>query len=324
MRIVVTGAAGFVGSHLCERLVAEGHQVAGIDGIIEESYAAQQKRDNVRSLVDEPSFVLHEIDLRSDPLDAIVEGADAIVHLAAMPGLPVSWERLDLYTTCNLLASGRLIDAASKASVRRFVHISTSSVYGKFAVGDESQPLRPASPYGLTKLAAENLLLSHFASFGFPVVILRYFSIYGPRQRPDMAYHIFIESVLDGAPITVFGDGQQARSNTYVSDCVDATVAALDRGRIGEAYNVGGGELLKLCDAIDIIGELTGRAPVVVRAPERPGDQRITQADTAKARAELGYEPRVAPRDGLARQLAWHLDRRALAGAGVAAVSVRG
>jgi nucleoside-diphosphate-sugar epimerase len=324
MRIVITGAAGFVGSHLCERLVADGHQVVGIDGIIEESYAAQQKRDNVRSLVDEPSFALHEIDLRRDPLDDIVDGADAIVHLAAMPGLPVSWERLDLYTTCNLLATGRLIDAATKASVRRFVHVSTSSVYGKFAVGDESQPLRPASPYGLTKLAAENLLLSHFQSFGFPVLILRYFSIYGPRQRPDMAYHIFIESVLDGAPITVFGDGQQARSNTYVGDCVDATVAALDRGRTGEAYNVGGGELLKLCDAIDIIGELTGRTPVIERAPERPGDQRITQADTTKARDELGYQPHVAPRDGLARQLAWHVDRRALAGAGVAAVSVRG
>jgi nucleoside-diphosphate-sugar epimerase len=324
MRIVVTGAAGFVGSHLCERLVADGNEVVGIDGMIEESYAARQKRENVRSLVDEPSFVLHEIDLRTDPLDSIVDGADAIVHLAAMPGLPVSWERLDLYTTCNLLASGRLIEAATKVSVKRFVHVSTSSVYGKFAVGDETQPLRPASPYGLTKLAAENLLLSHFESFGFPVVILRYFSIYGPRQRPDMAYHIFIESVLDGLPITVFGDGRQARSNTYVGDCVDATVAAIERGRPGEAYNVGGGELLQLCDAVDLIGELTGRSPIVEHAPERPGDQRITQADTTKARRELGYVPRVVPRDGLARQLAWHLDRRAVAGAGAASISVRG
>jgi nucleoside-diphosphate-sugar epimerase len=155
MRIVVTGAAGFVGSHLSERLVADGHDVVGIDGMIEESYAASQKRENVRAVVSAPTFELHEIDLRVDPLDALIDGADAIVHLAAMPGLPVSWERLDLYTSCNLLATGRLIDAAKKASVQRFVQISTSSVYGKFAVGDESQPLRPASPYGLTNRGGE-------------------------------------------------------------------------------------------------------------------------------------------------------------------------
>jgi nucleoside-diphosphate-sugar epimerase len=186
-------------------------------------------------------------------------------------------------------------------------------VYGKFAVGDESRPLQPASPYGLTKLAAENLLMAHFSNFGFPVVVLRYFSIYGPRQRPDMAYHIFIESILDGLPITVFGDGEQSRSNTYVDDCVDATVSALHRGRVGEAYNIGGGELLKLCDAIDMIGDLTGRTPVIVREATRPGDQRITRADTSKARAELGYEPSVLPREGLERQLVWHLERRAVA-----------
>jgi nucleoside-diphosphate-sugar epimerase len=322
MRVVVTGAAGFVGSHLSERLVADGHDVIGIDGLIEESYASSQKRENVRGLTDEPSFALHEVDLRVDPLDPILDGADAIVHLAAMPGLPVSWDRLDLYTNCNLLATGRLIDAAKRASISRFVHISTSSVYGKFAIGDETQPLRPASPYGLTKLAAENLLMAHHANFGFPVIVLRYFSIYGPRQRPDMAYHIFIESVLDGRPITVFGDGEQARSNTYVDDCVDGTVLALRNGRVGEAYNIGGGELLKLSEAIDLIGELTGCVAVIERRPARPGDQRITQADTSKARQELGYRPLVLPRAGLERQLQWHLGRRADAAAQPLSLSV--
>jgi nucleoside-diphosphate-sugar epimerase len=167
------------------------------------------------------------------------------------------------------------------------------------------------SPYGLTKLAAEHLLLSHHESYGFPVVILRYFSIYGPRQRPDMAYHLFFESVLDGRPIVVYGDGTQARSNTYVDDCVEATVRALDHGRVGEAYNVGGGETLVLRDTIALIGELAGREPFVVHEPERAGDQQITQADTTKARVELGYVPRIGAREGLARQLDWHLARRA-------------
>jgi UDP-glucuronate 4-epimerase len=310
MRVVVTGAAGFVGSHLCERLVLEGHDVVGIDAMLEDSYSARSKKENLLHLDGSARFELHEIDLRSTDPDAALEGADAVVHLAAMPGLPLSWERLDLYASCNLLATGRLIDAATRVSVARFVHVSTSSIYGKFAVGDENLPQRPTSPYGLTKLAAEHLLLAHHASFDFPVVILRYFSIYGPRQRPDMAYHIFIEALLDGRPITVFGDGEQSRSNTYVDDCVDATVSALTRGCVGEAYNIGGGQPLKLRDAISMIGELTGLQPRLVHRPERPGDQRVTQAETTKAREHLGYRPAVSPRTGLQRQLEWHLLQR--------------
>jgi nucleoside-diphosphate-sugar epimerase len=310
MRVLVTGAAGFVGSHLGERLVAEGHQVIGVDGFIDESYAADLKQENLCALYGHPAFRLHHLDLRTDPLDEAFEDVEAVIHLAAMPGLSRSWQFLDLYTSCNLLVTGRLIDAATRAEVQRFVHVSTSSVYGRFAVGDEHQPKRPSSPYGLTKLAAENLLFAHHENFGFPVTVLRYFSIYGPRQRPDMAYNIFIESVLDDRAIPLYGDGDQARSNTYVDDCVEGTVAALTGGQVGEAYNIGGGELLRLRDAIAIIGDLAGKDPEIVRCSAVPGDQRITQADTSKAEAHFGYRPRVSARDGLARQFEWHVARR--------------
>ena len=310
MRIVVTGAAGFVGSHLCERLVADGHFVVGIDGMIADSYASADKELNLGALADCPTFHLYRLDLRRDDLDEAFEGAEVVLHLAAMPGLPVSWKRLDLYASCNIVATGRVIEATTKAGAGRFVQVSTSSVYGRLAVGDETQPQLPNSPYGLTKLAAEHLVLAHHRNFGLPALILRYFSIYGPRQRPDMAYHLFIESILDGQPITVFGDGEQARSNTYVDDCVEATVRALHDGRIGEAYNVGGGEVLELRHAITLISELAGRTPEIIRRPALPGDQRITQADTTKAREHFGYEPRTRPREGLQRQLEWHLDRR--------------
>ena len=310
MQIVVTGAAGFVGSHLCERLVADGHRVVGVDGMIPDSYSADDKEQNLQALHEAGDFQLHRLDLRRDELDEVFDQAEVVVHLAAMPGLPVSWERLDLYAGCNIVATGRVIEATTRAGASRFVQVSTSSVYGRFAVGDETQPQLPNSPYGLTKLAAEHLVLAHHRNFDFPALILRYFSIYGPRQRPDMAYHLFIESLLDGRPITVYGDGHQARSNTYVADCVDATVRAVHDGRVGEAYNVGGGELLELGDAIGLIGDLAGRTPDIIRRPALPGDQRITQADTTKAHQHFGYEPKTAPREGLQRQLEWHLDRR--------------
>jgi UDP-glucuronate 4-epimerase len=304
MRIVVTGAAGFIGSHVVEALLSGGHDVVGVDAFVD-YYPRAIKEENLRAFGEHPRFSFSELDLRSDPLDAVLEGAEAVVNQAAMAGLMRSWSDLDLYVGCNILGLERLVAACDRAGIRRFVHASTSSVYGAEAVGDESMPTSPVSPYGVTKLAAEHLLRAHLAARGLPVVILRYFSIYGPRQRPDMAYHIFIEALLAGRPITVYGDGLQSRSNTYIDDCVSGTLAALERGEVGETYNIGGGQEITVRDAIDIISDATGVIPDVRHEPARPGDQRRTVADIGKARAMLGYEPAVAPNDGLRRQVRW-------------------
>jgi nucleoside-diphosphate-sugar epimerase len=244
----------------------------------------------------------------------MLEDVDAVIHEAAMPGLPRSWSDFELYVTCNLIATERLLAAVRAADVARFLHVSTSSVYGLEAVGDETIPLRPVSPYGVTKLAAEHLVLANVETFDLAAVIVRYFSIYGPRQRPDMAYHRFAEALLDDAPITVFGDGLQTRSNTFVDDAVAGTLGALDGGSVGEIYNIGGGEAISVLEAIDVLAEALGRRPRIEHGPGRPGDQRHTAADTSKARAAFGFRPSVGPRDGLPRQAEWQRSLRAPAG----------
>jgi nucleoside-diphosphate-sugar epimerase len=306
MRVLVTGAAGFVGSHVCEQLLAEGHRVVGIDAFID-YYPRQAKERNLSTLREHPAFTFHEIDLRDADLAPALEGSDAVIHEAAMPGLPRSWSDFDAYMTCNLLATQRLIEAALRAGIKKLVHVSTSSVYGGEAVGDESLPTRPVSPYGVTKLAAEHLVLAYFRSHGLPATILRYFSIYGPRQRPDMAYNLFIRRMLAGVPITVFGDGTQSRSNTYVADCVRGTILALHDAEIGEIYNIGGGTVITLNEAIAVIADALGVTPRIEYGPTRLGDQRHTAADSSKARAAFGFEPSVTPDEGLRAQVAWQV-----------------
>ncbi len=309
MKIVVTGAAGFIGSTLAEALVAHGHEVVGLDAFIP-YYPREIKEGNLGGLRATPGFRFAEVDLRTADLDPWLDGADAVIHEAAMAGLMRSWSDLELYTSCNILATNRLIEACQRVAVGRFVLASTSSVYGREAVGAEDQPLEPSSPYGITKLACEKLVLAHVASSGFPGTIIRYFSIYGPRQRPDMAYHLFIEAMLDGRPITVFGDGEQTRSNTYVDDAARGTMLALERGKPGGIYNIGGGRTISLNDAIALIGSHVGVEPTIAREPARPGDQRHTSADIGRASAELGYAPTVEPEEGLRRQVDWHAARR--------------
>lgn len=305
MKCLVTGAAGFIGSHLCERLLHAGHAVIGVDAFIP-YYPRSIKEANLAAARTHRHFTLHALDLRHEPLEPILNGVEAVFHLAAMAGLPKSWTEFDLYQSCNLTGTQRLLDAARRLPrLQRFVYASTSSVYGRYGSGDETLPLRPISPYGVTKLAAENLCRAYAEEQGLPLVVLRYFSVYGPRQRPDMGYHRFVEALLAGRPITVFGDGMQVRGNTYVSDCVEATVAALD-AMPGEVYNVGGGEAVTVWDVLHKLEAMTGRRVQIRQESARPGDQRYTSADTAKIFRHLGWQPSIELDEGLARQVAWH------------------
>lgn len=309
MKCLVTGAAGFIGSHLCERLLDEGHDVLGIDAFLP-YYARARKEANLAAARARPRFAFRQLDLRTDPLWHLLSGTEFIFHLAAMPGLARSWTDFDLYASCNLQATQRLLEAWRAAGgTARFILGSTSSVYGKHAAGDETQPTQPASPYGVTKLAAENLCRA-YREFGLSPVILRYFSVYGPRQRPDMAYHRFLRAILDDKPIEVHGDGRQIRGNTFVADCIDATVRAMSAPP-GETYNVGGGEVVSLWDVIDQMERITGRRASIVHKPAQAGDQRSTLADTRKIANDLGWQPQTRLADGLEQQAAWQ--REALA-----------
>jgi nucleoside-diphosphate-sugar epimerase len=303
MKCLVTGAAGFIGSHLCERLLQDGHEVVGIDAFIP-YYPRPIKERNLETARSWHSFTFHELDLRGDRLDAAVEGVQVVFHLAAMAGLVKSWTDFDLYASCNLAATQRLLEAVARSGVERFIYASTSSIYGRYASGDETMPARPSSPYGVTKLAGENLCRAYAEERGLPLVVLRYFSVYGPRQRPDMGYHLFIRALLDGTPITVYGDGSQVRGNTYISDCVAATVAA-SRAIPGETFNLGGGETASVVEILARLERITGRRALIRHAAGRPGDQRFTSADTGKLQRHLGWQPRVGLDEGLALQVAW-------------------
>ena len=309
MRVVITGVAGFVGSHLAEALIARGHDVIGVDAFVD-YYPRWMKESNLAALRHDPRFTFHELDLRSGDVRAVVDGSDAIVHLAAMPGLAQSWVDVDLYTACNLTATHRVVEAALGARVPRLLHASTSSVYGSGAGYEDATPTRPRSPYGVTKLAAEHLILAYTRTHGLPASIVRYFSIYGPRQRPDMGYHKFIEAMLDDETITIYGDGEQSRTNAYIDDAVRGTIAALEGAPVGEVFNIAGHAEITVNEAIATIGRVLGVAPRVVHGPARPGDQRRTAADTSRAERAFGYRPRVLPAEGLAAQVAWHRARR--------------
>jgi len=306
-RCLVTGAAGFIGSHLSEALLAKGHDVVGVDAFIP-YYPRPLKETNLRGLIEHPRFKFHELDLRTAELAPVLEGCDVVFNEAAMAGLMKSWSEFELYVSCNIIATKRLLEAARDAGTAQFIHVSTSSVYGKEAVGaPEDKPLTPFSPYGVTKVGAENLCRAFEANFGVPVTILRYFSVYGPRQRPDMAYNILIRALLDGRPFTMYGDGEQSRSNTFVADCVNATLLAFEKrdAALGEVFNVGGGEVVTLNKVIQILEELTGKKAMIERKPPRPGDQKHTAANIAKAQQALGYKPATPVLEGLRAQVEW-------------------
>jgi nucleoside-diphosphate-sugar epimerase len=311
MRCVVTGAAGFIGSHLCEELLRIGHEVVGLDAFIP-YYPRPIKERNLRPLLANSRFQFHSIDLRQDDIDSVLSDAEVIFHLAAMPGLIKSWSDFDLYNSCNVQGTQHLLEAICRSvpKLRRFLYASTSSVYGKYSTGDETMPTRPTSPYGVTKLAAEHLCRAYSENRGLPLVVARYFSVYGPRQRPDMGYYQFINALQNNKTITVFGDGQQVRGNTYVSDCVAATIAAVE-APIGETYNLGGGESASVWDILHKLEAIAGKKAGIKREPPRPGDQRQTFADTTKLRNHFGWQARVGLEEGLKRQWDWQLENNA-------------
>jgi nucleoside-diphosphate-sugar epimerase len=279
----------------------------GVDAFIP-YYPRALKERNLAALAGEPRFTLHEADLRTAPLEPLLEGVDAVVHLAAMAGLLRSWQEFEGYMTCNVLGTQRLLAATVAGAGRpHFLHASTSSVYGRVATGDERALLEPVSPYGITKLAAENLVRAYAGQFDLPATVLRLFSVYGPRQRPDMGYHIFIRRLLSGEPIVVDGDGSDSRSNTFVADCVEGILLALRQPErsVGETFNVGGGQEVTVTQVLAMLEEITGIRPAVTYGPPRPGDQRRTAADIGKARRLLGYAPQTAVIDGLRAQVEW-------------------
>ncbi|HEX3149028.1 MAG TPA: NAD-dependent epimerase/dehydratase family protein [Gemmataceae bacterium] len=304
MRYLVTGAAGFIGSHLCERLLSLGHEVVGLDCFVP-YYPKPLKERNLVEAKKHPKYRFVSLDLRTDDVRTAVEGVDIIFHLAAMPGLVASWTDFDLYLGCNVTATQRLLEAVKGSkSLKRLIYGSTSSVYGKFASGDETLPTKPVSPYGVTKLAGEHLARAHLDIFGTPVSVLRFFSVYGPRQRPDMAYNIFIRALLTGELITVYGDGEQVRGNTFVADCVEAVIASAN-APIGETFNIGGGEMVSVKDVLAKLEHIAGKTFTMKTEPARIGDQRHTFADTTKLRRQLGWEPKTTLDEGLALQFEW-------------------
>lgn len=304
MRCVVTGAAGFIGSHLCERLLADGHSVAGID-CFTAYYPRPVKERNLASFRDHPHFTFHELDLSQGVPAEVVAGAEWVFHLAAMPGLTRSWLDFDIYNRHNLIATHRLLEALKGSpALKRMVYASTSSVYGKYASGDESLPTKPSSPYGITKLAGEHLCRVYGDEFDVPVVMLRYFSVYGPRQRPEMGYHLFINAILTGKPITLTGDGLQIRGNTYVADCVEATIRAT-QAMPGEVFNLGGGELVTVLEVFRKLERIIGKPAVIERHPPRKGDQLATGADVTKLFRHTGWRPTTGIDEGLAKQVEW-------------------
>ena len=305
MRCLVTGVAGFIGSTLAERLIDLGHEVTGLDRFAD-YYPRPIKERNLARLRDEARFRLIEADLSKVDLAPIVEGQEGVWHQAAQAGVRASWgETFATYVDDNVLATQRLLEAAKLAKVRKVVAASSSSVYGEdveMPMRETNRP-RPFSPYGVTKMAAEHLCELYRANFGLATASLRYFTVYGPRQRPDMGFNKFIAAAFEGRPIQVFGDGEQTRDFTFVADAVAANLACAADGVDG-VFNVGGGSRVTLNEVLATLAELVGPLKLD-RIGAQAGDVRHTWADTTRAREAFGFAPKVALREGLAAQVDW-------------------
>jgi UDP-glucose 4-epimerase len=305
---LVTGVAGFVGSHLAERLVEEGDDVIGID-CFTDYYPRKIKESNIASLRRQKGFKFVEMDLSSRPSKRIVTNIETVFHLAAQPGVRASWGRsFESYVRDNMLATQNLLEMAKGAKIRKFIYVSSSSVYGdseQFPTSEEAIP-KPNSPYGVTKLAGEHLCEVYRKSFNIPTAVLRYFSVYGPRQRPDMAFNKFIHLIWHDKTLDVYGDGSQMRDYTFVRDVVSATVLARN-AKVGTILNVGTGHSYSLNEAIEIIASLLGKEAKLKHLTSASGDVIKTSADISKIKKELGYRTSVDFREGLREQTTWQL-----------------
>jgi nucleoside-diphosphate-sugar epimerase len=307
MNALVTGAAGFIGSHLSAALLESGAKVTGID-CFTDYYPRQIKEANLAPFKGRPGFTFIDRALQEADLRPLVADKTHVFHLAGQAGVRKSWGRdFDVYIRDNVEASQRLLEAVVGTSVERFVYASSSSVYGDNAQLPvrEDTYLQPLSPYGVTKLAAEHLVHLYWANHGVPTVSVRYFTVYGPRQRPDMAFNRFFSAALHDKPIPIFGDGEQTRDFTFVSDAVSAAVAAGTRGRPGSVYNIGGGSRVTLNHVLDLISRIAGKPLSLQRQPAQKGDMRHTYADTSLARRDLGFNPQVALEEGLKAEYEW-------------------
>lgn len=307
MNAVVTGVAGFIGSQLAEALLARGAEVLGVD-CFTDYYPRVLKERNLAELARHPRFRFVEVPVQDAAWSTLLDGVTHVFHLAAQAGVRKSWGRdFQAYSVNNIEATQVLLEACTGRRLERFVYASSSSVYGDevpIPMREDALP-RPVSPYGVTKLAAEHLCHLYHTVCGVPTVSLRYFTVYGPRQRPDMAFSRFFRAADAGDPIVVYGDGTQTRDFTFVADAVAATIAAADRGRPGGVYNIGGGSRVSINEVLELVARCTGRALAIRREPPQKGDMRDTYADTTRAREDLGFVPTVDVAAGLDAQYRW-------------------
>ena len=307
MKALVTGAAGFIGSTLAERLVKQGAEVVGLDAFTD-YYSRADKERNLSWLRTQAGFSLTDGAIADADLPRLLDGVTHVFHLAAQAGVRKSWGRdFRVYTVNNVDATQTLLEACIRRPIERFVYASTSSVYGDHVplpMREDALP-QPVSPYGVTKLAAEQLGYLYHVNFKVPTVAMRYFTVYGPRQRPDMAFNRFIRAAIKDEPITLYSDGEQTRDFTFVADAVAATIAAGDRGVAGTSYNIGGGSRVSMNHVVKIIEKIAGRPLKIHREDAQKGDMRDTYADTTLAKRDLGFSPKVPLEEGIQAEYRW-------------------
>jgi UDP-glucuronate 4-epimerase len=309
VRVVVTGAAGFIGSHLVERLLSLGHDVVGIDSFTD-YYARAAKEKNIAAARSNPRFTFATADLAQDDLGPVLEGAEVVYHLAGRPGVRAALMQFDQYWRENVVATQRLLEAVKGMRLKSLVYAGSSSVYGDAEVFPTAETALPAplSPYGVTKLAGEHLAYVYWKTYRVPAIRLRYFSVYGPRMRPDLMLTRAMQAMHEGRVFDVYGDGEQTREFTYVSDAVEGTIRSAERGAPGDLYNLGGGSSVTVNHVLDLLAETSGIELKRRHVERQPGDHRRAGASITRARIQLGWEPRTALREGLAAQWRWFLE----------------